>query len=213
MIDIINILYLAFRLSPFIVVSFFTLQSILNQDLKGLIYLVGLLVSTFFTVSVSKFVPIPSTGETGPPNPECNVITIGANGDFLSKLPLSTGVFSFTFIYLLIMIINTARNVNTAGIITPQYFTAAALSTAFIENIPVMIIFPLLLIIDVLWIMSYKCSSIISIIASFLINGFMGFSWAMIVIAINNPDLFYITGNSADRCNRPRTSVFRCRVA
>ena len=45
--NIINILYMFFRLAPFIIVSYFTLQSIFNQDLKGVIYLIGLLVNLF----------------------------------------------------------------------------------------------------------------------------------------------------------------------
>ena len=40
--NIINILYMFFRLAPFIIVSYFTLQSIFNQDLKGVIYLIGI---------------------------------------------------------------------------------------------------------------------------------------------------------------------------
>ena len=42
--NLINILYMFFRLAPFIIVSYFTLQSIFNQDLKGVIYLIGLLI-------------------------------------------------------------------------------------------------------------------------------------------------------------------------
>ena len=48
--NIINILYMFFRLAPFIIVSYFTLQSIFNQDLKGVIYLIGLLVASVVTV-------------------------------------------------------------------------------------------------------------------------------------------------------------------
>ena len=33
--NIINIMYMFFRLAPFIIVSYFTLQSLFNQDLKG----------------------------------------------------------------------------------------------------------------------------------------------------------------------------------
>ena len=42
--DIGNVSYLAFRMAPFIIVSFFVLQSILNFEIKGIIYIYGLLI-------------------------------------------------------------------------------------------------------------------------------------------------------------------------
>ena len=39
--------YLTFRLAPFILVSFFVLSSMFRQDIKGLIYVVGLIIAGF----------------------------------------------------------------------------------------------------------------------------------------------------------------------
>jgi hypothetical protein len=38
MLNLTKIFYTAYRLFPFILVSFFTLSSLLNQDIKGIIY-------------------------------------------------------------------------------------------------------------------------------------------------------------------------------
>ena len=46
-INLVSIVYLFFRLAPFIIVCFFTLNSIINQDLRGLMYLCGLLLLVF----------------------------------------------------------------------------------------------------------------------------------------------------------------------
>jgi hypothetical protein len=43
-VNLLSISYLFFRLAPFIIVCFFTLNSIFNQDLRGIIYLCGLLI-------------------------------------------------------------------------------------------------------------------------------------------------------------------------
>jgi hypothetical protein len=46
--DISNVFYLAFRLGPFLVVSYFLFQSVLNWELRGIsgiIYLCGLLLA------------------------------------------------------------------------------------------------------------------------------------------------------------------------
>ena len=45
--NLVTLIYLFFRLAPFISVCYFSLGSIFNQDIKGLIYLVGLLVALF----------------------------------------------------------------------------------------------------------------------------------------------------------------------
>ena len=55
--NLINILYMFFRLAPFIIISYFTLQSVLNQDLKGIIYLVGLIVTSAIIVLIAGFLP------------------------------------------------------------------------------------------------------------------------------------------------------------
>ena len=52
-IDFIKFIYLFIRMSPFIVVSYFSLQSMFNRDLKGLIYLSGLLITCIIAASIS----------------------------------------------------------------------------------------------------------------------------------------------------------------
>ena len=48
--NISSLLYLSFRLAPFIIVSVFSLTSIIHQDFKGLIYLGGLLFTSVFAI-------------------------------------------------------------------------------------------------------------------------------------------------------------------
>ena len=43
-VNLLSISYLFFRLAPFLIVCFFTLNSLFNQDLRGIIYLCGLLI-------------------------------------------------------------------------------------------------------------------------------------------------------------------------
>jgi hypothetical protein len=86
--NIITLLYLFFRLAPFIIVCYFSLSSILNQDVKGLIYLIGLLIACFTTYLVGSIIPVSFTnivdpaGNVGQVNGVCNLITIGKDGSF-----------------------------------------------------------------------------------------------------------------------------------
>jgi hypothetical protein len=121
--NIISITYLFLRLAPFVLVCFFSLSSLLNQDFKGLVYLAGLIFTCFITIMFGNILPLPSF----PPDqrPEvCNILSINQQGDF-SKLPLSQTVFSFTLFYLLIPIIH--------------------LKSAK-ENIPTLVFFPILIL-------------------------------------------------------------------
>jgi len=43
-VNLLSISYLFFRLAPFIIVCFFTMNSLFNQDLRGIVYLCGLLI-------------------------------------------------------------------------------------------------------------------------------------------------------------------------
>ena len=75
--NIITLLYLFFRLAPFVIVSFFALSSLFNQDIKGLIYLVGLLLACFLTVLIGNSLNEEYTIGGSDANPVCNLITIG----------------------------------------------------------------------------------------------------------------------------------------
>ena len=103
-IDLFSFLYIAFRFAPFILVSYFTLSSVFNQDLKGFVYLGGLLIACFIAVLVSN-----SAGDTLFSNDNkdidndmfngvtkvCNLMTIGKAGP-ISNIPLSLLVLVYT---------------------------------------------------------------------------------------------------------------------
>ena len=139
-----NVSYLAFRMAPFIIVTFFVLQSILNVDIKGIIYLAGLLMVCTIITYMNEIVTS-MTGDTVDilPNPKCSIITLGEAGGYLSKIPLSLTVYSFTFFYLLIFVLNTAST-NTKGIMDSKSVTQRGINTALQQNFPLFIIFPLL---------------------------------------------------------------------
>ena len=117
--NLINILYMFIRLAPFIIVSYFTLQSIFNQDLKGVMYLLGLLLASFATVMVASILPDATSDENAPTQikysiAKCSQLTLG-NGGPISKLPLSQTVFGYTLSYLSYFIgVNNLQTQNIA---------------------------------------------------------------------------------------------------
>jgi hypothetical protein len=198
--NFISIIYLFLRLSPFILVCFFSLASLLNQDFKGLIYLVGLI----FTCAISILVgmplqPIldmanrymnPNAGQGKPPVCE-DMITLGQTNVF--RLPIGQTIFGYTFAYLLSIITNPKHNyVN--------------------QNIPTLVFFPVIILFDMVWNIRNSCFMVELPIALALGFGF-GWLWGYIIESSKMTNLLYFNKISgASECSRPTKSTFTCKV-
>ena len=186
-----NLIYLFFRLAPFIIVSYFSLSSLFNQDVKGLIYLVGLLFACFLTFLIGNSISIEYTGmgEGETVSPICNLITVGKDGSF-SKVPLGISVLGFTFIYL-VYIIEKNKLINS--------------------NIPILVFFPVLIMGDILWNIKNSCYKPMGIMISLSVGCLMGAAWAAIISSLNQPRLLFLNvGSDRTVCQRPSKQLFKC---
>jgi hypothetical protein len=195
--NLVTLSYLFFRLAPFIIVSYFSLSSIFNQDLKGLIYLVGLLLATFVTIIVGNTLHISFTIGTDTPgtdapkdvNGVCNMITIGKDGSF-SRIPLGISMLTYTLIYLVYII---------------------AINHIEMTNLPTLIILPLLILGDLLWNITNSCYTIFGLALAVACGGLMGWAWASIVESFKQPQLFFLNGGGDKTvCHRPSKQLFKC---
>ena len=201
--NFISIIYLFLRLSPFILVCFFSLASLFNQDFKGLIYLVGLI----FTCAISIFVgaPLQPLSEyvkstygfslfvnSGAKPPICSdMITLGQTTLF--RLPIGQTIFGYTFAYLLSIITNPKHNyVN--------------------QNIPTLVFFPVIILFDMVWNFRNGCYILELPIALGLGFG-LGWLWGYIIESSKMTNLLYFNKISgASECSRPTKSTFTCKV-
>jgi hypothetical protein len=188
--NIISFTYLFLRLAPFVLVSFFALSSIFNQDFKVLLYFVVLLCAFFINVAVGNVMTFLPTID--PENrPEiCNMISLGQTD--ISKLPLGQAVFGYTFAYLLYtIIVNDFVN----------------------QNIPTLVFFPLVIVFDGLWNIKNSCYTVWQLLASLVFAGFGGWLWAYIIEQTNSTSLQYFAGvNNKEVCSKPSASKFKCAV-
>ena len=209
--NLINILYLAFRLAPFIIVCFFTLNSFMNWDIKGIVYLFGLLFACFLNMLIGNTGAFDSPSSSS--SEQCNIMGLGESGTALSKLPLSTTVFSYTFFYLLMFIINLTshESPNNPGAIVTDKKRLTQLNAAMTQNIPTLILFPTLLIVDSIWLSLNSCASGASIFTALIISGVVGILWATIITSTKNTDLQYVNNKGLDVCNRPTKTLYRCK--
>ena len=97
------LLYLFSRLSPFLIASFFILQSIFRQEIKCIVYLAGLILAYTFNILLGSFPGLQSiNAKTRLPDSRysaCRLIEF--SGGPISYLPLGMTTLSFTFFYLL----------------------------------------------------------------------------------------------------------------
>jgi hypothetical protein len=183
-----NIFYTAYRLSPFILVSFFTLSSVLNQDLKGIIYLAGLLIACFTSVIVGKF-NIFTNVSTTPEVTICKTLNL-TNGEPFSNLPLSMTVFTYTFGYLLYII----------GL----YGLAS-------DNIMTIIFFSIIIIADWSWNIFFSCNTHTRLLGAFLVGSAIGISWSAIIASTKQVSLQYFNGiSNKEVCSLNKNVKFRC---
>lgn len=193
--DFISIGYLFLRLAPFILVCFFSLSSIFNQDLRGVVYIIGLI----FTCIIISLVGNPLkqwfvtddilTSRTG----MCNLVTIG-NTDSFSTFPLSQITYGYSMAYL-------------------GYFMQLNKHNSFAQNIPAIVFFCLLTLFDLVWNKKYGCFTVIQCFFGFALAFAIGIGWAAIIRSTKTPELSYIAElNTSESCSRPARQTFKCDV-
>jgi len=188
--NIITIAYLFFRLAPFIIVCYFSLSSVFNQDIKGLIYLGGLLIACTITFLSGILFPSDTNNNATKPDAMCANFTINGGTSMTTNLPLGISCLSYTFFYLLFVIVKNHLELN---------------------NLPTLIIFPILIAGDLAWNMTHSCFNIIQLFMSIIVGGSVGLLWGWAIDSINNPALMYInTGGNQTVCNRPAKQLFKC---
>lgn len=192
--DIISVLYLAYKLSPFIIMSYLSLFSIINKEYKGLVLLCGVLLSCFLTTLISKSSYFDNLDDYSHNNDElfvkCHILTLTKEGP-ISKIPLSINIFSFLL----------------------SYFSLCVSKNNLInENIFVLLIFSFIIIADIYFINKNYCSNYTNISSGVFFGFLFGLIWYFIIDASNNPDLQFFNGkDSSEVCNKTDTS-FSCRV-
>ena len=193
--NLVTLSYLFFRLAPFIIVCYFSLSSIFNQDAKGLIYLIGLLLACFSTYLIGSMIPISFTnivdasGQIGQVNGVCNLITIGKNGSF-SNVPIGIAILTYTLVYLVYII---------------------AINHLETSNIPTLIFFPVLILADIIWNIMNNCFKPFGIVVSIVVGGGIGAAWAYLIDSFKQPRLFFLNvGSDKVVCQRPSKQLFKC---
>jgi hypothetical protein len=160
-----TIIYLFFRLAPFIILSFFAINFFYNYDTLILLYFLGIILASIITAFLSSYYT--SLQNLSSVNKYCSLFDFTTNGP-ISTLPLSILILSFTFFYL--------------GYILLKYGLIH-------QNLPILIILPILIAGDITWHTSTGCGNIGASGMSLVLGTGLGIFWAYIVDSTSKKDL------------------------
>lgn len=182
--NLISLMYLFFRLAPFIIVSFFVLGSLINGEIKGLIFLVGLCFSMVITYLISNMLKEEQENK----HLMCDAFSM--NSVINNKFPIGLAIICHTFFYLVFPIAKYRLE---------------------IYNIPVLIGFPLLIIAEFVWNTKYNCFGAMQCIGTIIVSGGLGVAYSAMIDSLNLPRLLHTSaGSDRQMCNKPSNQKFRC---
>ena len=118
-------LYIFLHLCPLILVCFFTISSIIDNDLKGMVYLVGLIFSIaviIFGGNLTSYLPEWLMLHENPNNDTlCKVLSFGTGE--LSNLSIGQMIIGFSFFYLLTTMLLGEDNLVSSNWPTITFFS------------------------------------------------------------------------------------------
>jgi len=185
-----NIFQFAAFISPFLLGFFLIMSSIFNQDIKGFIYLAGVLIATIINLLLMNIIRHESSPHR---SPICDVIdfNIFSSGGSYDNPNLSSAFISFTIAYLLLpMIYNKQMN----------YTVLVFLIALFIINIFTKI--------------TNKCTDMAGISVGALVGFILGAFWYSLLTVTGNNKLLYFNEFVSNNvvCERPTKQSFKCAV-
>jgi hypothetical protein len=186
------------RLCPFILVCFFTISSIFNGDVKGFVYLAGLLLNVGITIGIiSNSIPNYKPTDTAQ-NMICDITSFGNK-----SLSVGENIIGFTFFYLLttMLIIGSKNEIDLVASNWPTivFFTLLIGSEIFINT-------------NLVRVAPY-CYHWKNSLLTYFIGGIFGAGWAWAVVSTNTAELQYFNQyKNNEKCEKTNKAKFRCKV-
>lgn len=171
-------------IGPYVLIGFFALMSLFNFNFKGVIYIIGVIL---LLVLASAICGIYGEG-AGETKFVCTIFGI-ENGLF-EDVPFGVLVYTYTFIYLLLPMIQTSS-----------------------INYPMLISLMLIGAVEVVVQSSNGCVNFLQLVITIICSIIFGFMWSAFILSVE-PDLLYHTDFTSDRavCSMPSEQKFKCKV-
>jgi hypothetical protein len=171
-------------ISPYLIVLVLLLNSIINSNIKGLIYLFGILILFFIVFLFQSSINV--TSEAIPSY--CKLFS--SSIPYYSIPSFNSAVFLFTLVYM----------------VMPMF-------SSNVINLPFICILLILFSVDATIRRQNKCTSLIGVFFGGIIGIIIGIMWYLI-ISSNSPELLYYDDLISNKvaCSRPTQQKFKCSV-
>ena len=172
-------------ISPFLLILVFVFISIINSNLKGLIYLLGIIFLFFIVLMFQNVIRIPLSDKA---SAYCQVFSVPFP---LFTVPsFNSAIFLFTISYLFVPMINNN-----------------------IMNFPLLFLLLVLYIIDCSMKIVHSCTSPTGIVLGSFLGLVWGLFWYFLIQGQNSDLLYYddLLSNKV-ACSRPTQQKFKCSV-
>lgn len=170
--------------SPFILITLLLFVSIINSNIKGIIYMCGVLIMFFVVVMFQNGLKgfVSNSAKT------CKLFEFPI--PMYSIPSFNSSLFMFTIVYLLVPMISSG-----------------------VMNFPLMAILLGLYAVDCVIRTQNGCTTPIGVVLGSIIGLIWGFTWYL-MIQYNSPDLLYYDDmiSSKQACSRPTKQKFKCSV-
>ena len=175
-------------IGPYVLIGFFALMSLFNFNFKGVIYIIGVIL---LLVLASTICGIYGGEENTTEDASKFVCTIfGIENGLFENVPFGVLVYTYTFIYLLLPMIQTSS-----------------------INYPMLISLMLIGAVEVVVQSSNGCVNFLQLVITIICSIIFGFMWSAFILSVE-PDLLYHTDFTSDRavCSMPSEQKFKCKV-
>tara|TARA_B100001758_G_scaffold171495_2_gene148426 strand:+ start:31270 stop:31830 length:561 start_codon:yes stop_codon:yes gene_type:complete len=161
--------------------------SVFNQDVKGIIYLGGVLITIFITVAVKNMIKHPANN----PAYTCELFDFPGNASSYTVPSLNSVLIAFTFAYLF----KPMTDYNQM-------------------NYSIIISLLVLFIIDAVTKITNHCTPPLGVIAGGLIGYVIGMAYYAILKSTGNEKMLYLNELRSNNvvCSKPSEQQFKCSV-
>jgi len=189
-----------FLLAPFILICYFLLSSLLQNDARGIFLLLGSFVNIALVYTVSYFVSEYDLFQNKDSAPGiCNPYSV-LNTQIDTVLPIGSSIIYYIYGYLIgcMSYASTSKRIND--------------KTVFISNFSTHIFFTLLILTDIYWNYTQKCTGLPSQIVVLILSMLVGISLAYLFGASSEFNLFFTGSSNSERCHMNTKQKMTCTV-
>jgi hypothetical protein len=184
-----NIFQFGAFISPFLLGFFLILSSIFNQDLKGFVYLAGVLLSSVINILLKNIIRSPMASDA---EPICSLVKMEIFSDQNFNSPnISSSFLAFTIAYLLL----------------PMFYNNQM-------NYIVLVFLIVLFVLDTMTKLANKCTDIMGVSVGALVGFIMGAIWFSMFLSGGQGKLLYFNQEVSNNvvCSKPSNQTFKCSV-